>query len=288
MRMPDASQAGALRRTGRPSEVRRPDPQPQQDIPGRTQITGLHHLSAVGRASDGTVPSDVGEQTTLALNNLFNALSLSGVGPGNIVRITIRLLDADDFGALNGAYLARFSPFVESGMPLPARSTVVVKALPDEGSDSPIRVHLDAAVSRRADSAFEGADGTRPEAAAGNLPYSRTRQVRPGVLLTAGHVGVDNGRVVATLEDQVLLALRNLGESLQTQHRALREVTSLRVYALTEDDYRKCERLLRGLFAAEGGAVPAMEWIPIEGLPRPESFTGSDLKVELDTVAEAS
>jgi 2-iminobutanoate/2-iminopropanoate deaminase len=61
---------------------------------------------------------DVAEQTRLCLENIRRLLTAENLGLGNVIKVTIWLTDAADFGSFNAAYSEFF------GDHRPARSTV--------------------------------------------------------------------------------------------------------------------------------------------------------------------
>jgi 2-iminobutanoate/2-iminopropanoate deaminase len=91
-------------------------------------------VSGQGPLRDGRYePGDgVGDETRLALENLFTILAAAGCGPSDVVRCGVFLTDIDDFDEMNAAYAAAFPD------PPPARTTVQVAALPGG-----IRVEID-------------------------------------------------------------------------------------------------------------------------------------------------
>ncbi len=75
---------------------------------------------ATGKLAEG----GVGVQTDRCLSNLFAVLSAAGLGPDDVVKTNVYLVDMADFAAMNEAYARRF------GTPYPARTTIGVAALP--------------------------------------------------------------------------------------------------------------------------------------------------------------
>ncbi len=77
---------------------------------------------------------DVEAETRQVLSNLQAVLEAAGVGPGQVVRTTVYLVDLADFASVNALYGAVFGAGVA-----PARACVQVAALP-KGA----RVEIDA------------------------------------------------------------------------------------------------------------------------------------------------
>ena len=71
-----------------------------------------------------TVPGDIESQTEQVMKNLLAVLKEAKMGPENVVKTTVFLLDLADFGRMNQVY-GRYFPKLP-----PARSTVQVAALP--------------------------------------------------------------------------------------------------------------------------------------------------------------
>ena len=89
-------------------------------------------------ATGEIVPGGIEAETRRVLANLGAVLAAAGVGPGDVMRATIFLVDLADFALVNGLYGAWV------GDPPPARSTVGVAALP-RGA----RVEIDLVARRR-------------------------------------------------------------------------------------------------------------------------------------------
>lgn len=67
---------------------------------------------------------DIGAQTEQCLRNLFAVLEAAGLGPDDVVKANVFLVDMADFAAMNAVYAKQFAA------PYPARSTIGVAALP--------------------------------------------------------------------------------------------------------------------------------------------------------------
>ena len=74
---------------------------------------------ATGRLAEGGIEG----QTTQVLKNIAAVLNAAGLGMDDVVKTTVFLTRAEDFGAMNSIYRAHFSE------PFPTRSTIVVAAL---------------------------------------------------------------------------------------------------------------------------------------------------------------
>ena len=75
-------------------------------------------------APDGSVSSDISEQTRQALLNLKAVVEAGGSSFDKVIKTTVFITDMSQFGAINAVYSEFFSE------PYPARSCVQVAALP--------------------------------------------------------------------------------------------------------------------------------------------------------------
>lgn len=75
-------------------------------------------------APDGSVSSDISEQTRQALLNLKAVVEASGSSFDKVIKTTVFITDMAQFGAINAVYSEFFKE------PYPARSCVQVAALP--------------------------------------------------------------------------------------------------------------------------------------------------------------
>ena len=75
-------------------------------------------------APDGSVSSDISEQTRQALLNLKAVVEAGGSSFDKVIKTTVFITDMAQFGAINAVYAEFFSE------PFPARSCVQVAALP--------------------------------------------------------------------------------------------------------------------------------------------------------------
>lgn len=75
-------------------------------------------------APDGSISSDIYEQTRQALENLKAVVEAAGSSFDKVVKTTVFITDMAQFGAINAVYAEFFSE------PYPARSCVQVAALP--------------------------------------------------------------------------------------------------------------------------------------------------------------
>ena len=82
---------------------------------------------------DGSMPSDIKEQTRQAINNIKGILSEEGYTLNDVVKTTVFIMDMNDFAAINEVYAEMF------GDHKPARSCVQVAKLP-KGANIEIEV----------------------------------------------------------------------------------------------------------------------------------------------------
>jgi 2-iminobutanoate/2-iminopropanoate deaminase len=81
---------------------------------------------ALDPATGELVEGDIADQTRRAMDNLMAVLEKGGLGPENVVKATVYLIDMDDFAAMNEVYGTYFK-----GTP-PARAAIQVVRLPKD------------------------------------------------------------------------------------------------------------------------------------------------------------
>ncbi len=74
------------------------------------------------------IPEDIQDQARLALGNVLAVVRAGGASLSDIVKVTVFLLNINDFAALNEVYKELFDD--EEVQPYPARSAVQVAKLP--------------------------------------------------------------------------------------------------------------------------------------------------------------
>lgn len=80
--------------------------------------------AAVDPAIGKLIPGDISDQAEQSFKNLFGVLAAAGLGPQNVIKVNVYLIDMSDFAAMNAVYAAQFEK------PYPARTTVGVASLP--------------------------------------------------------------------------------------------------------------------------------------------------------------
>ncbi|EAR25969.1 YjgF-like protein [marine actinobacterium PHSC20C1] len=91
------------------------------DANGMVFCSGQTPIDPVtGKLVDGGIE----QRTQQCFDNLFAVLAAAGLGPGDVVKVTVFLTDINDFAVMNEAYSAQFSE------PFPARTTIGVASLP--------------------------------------------------------------------------------------------------------------------------------------------------------------
>lgn len=83
----------------------------------------IYACGQLPRTPDGTTPTDLDEQVTLAIDNLETVLNNAGGRLDDLLKLTVYLADLADFDTYNQAYLKRLA-----GIPLPPRTTIQVAA----------------------------------------------------------------------------------------------------------------------------------------------------------------
>lgn len=74
------------------------------------------------------IPDDVQDQARLALGNVAAVLGAAGAGLQDVAKVTVFLLNINDFAKVNEVYKEFFDD--DDAKPYPARSAVQVAALP--------------------------------------------------------------------------------------------------------------------------------------------------------------
>lgn len=90
-------------------------------------------------ATGELVAGGIGPETARVLENLRAVLGAAGLGPADVVKVTVYMADLAEWGAMNAVYERVFAA------PHPARAAVAVAALP-RGA----RVEIDAIAVRAA------------------------------------------------------------------------------------------------------------------------------------------
>jgi 2-iminobutanoate/2-iminopropanoate deaminase len=75
-------------------------------------------------ATGALVQGGIAAQAEQCFRNLFAVLAAAGLGPDDVVKANVYLVDMADFGAMNAVYERQFS------RPFPARTTIGVASLP--------------------------------------------------------------------------------------------------------------------------------------------------------------
>lgn len=89
-----------------------------------------------------TVSSDVKDQTKQALNNLQDILRTKNLKLKDVVKVTVFLVDIDDFVDVNAVYEKYFTN------PKPARSMVAIKDLPRVIANQKLLVEIEVVAYR--------------------------------------------------------------------------------------------------------------------------------------------
>jgi 2-iminobutanoate/2-iminopropanoate deaminase len=84
----------------------------------------LSGQTPVDPATGKLAVGDISAQTEQALKNLFAVLEAAGLGPDDVVKANVYLVDMADFAGMNAVYGRLFAS------PYPARTTIGVAALP--------------------------------------------------------------------------------------------------------------------------------------------------------------
>jgi 2-iminobutanoate/2-iminopropanoate deaminase len=88
------------------------------------ELVYLSGQTPIEATTGNLVAGNVADQTQQCFHNLFQVLAAAGLGPDDVVKVNVFLVDMGDFAAMNAAYAKRFTA------PYPARTTIGVVALP--------------------------------------------------------------------------------------------------------------------------------------------------------------
>ncbi|RHW42070.1 RidA family protein [Neobacillus notoginsengisoli] len=80
--------------------------------------------TAMNSIAEDKKASNIGDQTKLCFEHLFNALEAAGLTPDDVVKVNVFLTDMKHFAEMNEIYATMFSE------PYPARTCVAVLGLP--------------------------------------------------------------------------------------------------------------------------------------------------------------
>jgi 2-iminobutanoate/2-iminopropanoate deaminase len=88
------------------------------------ELVYLSGQTPLDPATGALVGGGIGAQAEQCFRNLFGVLAAAGLGPDDVVKVNVYLVDMADFAAMNAVYERQFS------RPFPARTTIGVASLP--------------------------------------------------------------------------------------------------------------------------------------------------------------
>lgn len=219
-----------------------------------------------GQTAERGDPGDIESRTRSAMDKLGAVLQEQGLGFSNLVNCRLQLADMEDYQTVNGIYASYFS-----AERYPARTTVQVAALPDDGSITVTCIaYRDAAsmsIVRPAPEVIPPAMGPySPAVMAGNMLYVSGQGGRdPLTGETSPEAGAQTDRTLQTI--QATIAAEQLG---------LDSVVSAAYYYPNLDDAAQIEARLAAALPA--GSGPAGAAVPVGRLP-------GDILVEIAVIA---
>jgi 2-iminobutanoate/2-iminopropanoate deaminase len=88
------------------------------------ELVYLSGQTPLDPATGALVGGGIGAQAEQCFRNLLGVLAAAGLGPDDVVKVNVYLVDMADFAAMNAVYERQFS------RPFPARTTIGVASLP--------------------------------------------------------------------------------------------------------------------------------------------------------------
>lgn len=88
------------------------------------ELVFLSGQTPLDPATGALVGGGIAAQAERCFRNLFGVLEAAGLGPDDVVKANVYLVDMADFAAMNAVYERQFS------RPFPARTTIGVASLP--------------------------------------------------------------------------------------------------------------------------------------------------------------
>ena len=220
-----------------------------------------------GRNADGSVPSDVAQETTQAIDNARGVLQAAGMDLGNLAWINIYVVGADKLNAVESAYWKAI------GANPPARSVQVVGSL---AGDERIEINGIASsdtVHRKVihPAGWPQGPGIDPAGIQVN-----------DVLYMSAMGGVDpaTGKMAADYSGEVKQALDNVATILKTAGMTMKNVIWVNPFSTPGTDRRPMNQIYASYF--EFGNTPGRATITMQGLPKQQHFiafciAGADL-----------
>lgn len=220
-----------------------------------------------GRNADGSVPSDVGQETTQAIDNVRGVLQAADMDLGNLAWINVYVVGADNLNAVESAYWKAI------GSNPPARSVQVVGALAGDE-----RVEINGiASSDTANRKVIHPDGW-PQGP--NIDPAGI-QVNDVLYMSAmGGVDPATGKMAEDYPAEVKQALDNVATILKTAGMTMKNVLWVNPFSSPGNNGRAMNKIYASYF--EFGNTPGRATITMEGLPKQQHFiafciAGADL-----------
>jgi len=227
-------------------------PSPAPFSPG-VLVDGTLYVSGQGsRNTDGNRPADISGKVRQALQNVRGVLQAAGMDYGNIAWLNIYLLRSTDIEAMNAAYWS------EIGTDPPARTVLVVSALPDEEQ---VEINCIAVKDKSIrhsvwPQGWASGNGVDPPAIqAGDVLY----------LSAQGGKDPTTGQTPASFAEEVRQSLNNVATILSAAHMSMKNVIWVNPYMSVTGHYDEMGSVYKTFF--EFGNTPGRGTIEVAGLP---------------------
>ena len=216
-------------------------------------VDGTLYVSGSGsRDANGNRPADLQEKVRQALQNVRAILQGAGMDYSNIAWLNIYLVHSADIDVMNQAYWS------EIGADPPARSVLVVSALPD-GEEVEVNCIAVKDKSTRHSIWPEG--------------WARSKGIDPpaiqagDVLYLSAQSGKDpkTGQTPASFSDEVRQSLTNVATVLSAAHMSMKNVLWVNPYMSVSGQYDVMGKVYKTFF--EFGNTPGRGTIEVAGLP---------------------
>src|SRR6185437_14117032 len=220
-----------------------------------------------GRNADGSVPSDVAQETAQAMDNVRGVLQAAGMDLGNLAWINIYVVGADNLSAVESAYWKAI------GANPPARSVQVVGSL---AGDERVEINGIAAsdtVHRKVihPEGWPQGPGIDPAGI----------QINDVLYMSAmGGVDPKTGKMAADYPGEVKQSLDNVATILRTAGMTMKNVIWVNPFSTPGENRSSMNRLYASYF--EFGNTPGRATITMQDLPKQQHFVafciaGADL-----------
>jgi enamine deaminase RidA (YjgF/YER057c/UK114 family) len=216
-------------------------------------VDGTLYVSGQGsKDASGTRPPAVEDKVRQALRNVRGVLQGAGMDYGNIAWLNIYLVHSGDVDAVNRAYWG------EIGVDPPARTVLVVSALPDAEE---VEINCIAVKDKSHRHSIwpqgwaHGKETDPPAIQAGDVLYLSAQSGK----------NPKTGQALAAFADEVRQSLNNVAAILSTAHMSMKNVLWVNPYMNAAGQYDAMGGVYKTFF--EFGNTPGRGTIEVAGLP---------------------